>query len=282
MCSPKVHVNDSIQPSWSDGQGGFFVLSDAPSTLPECHPHPADSPDLPRVYAAGDQSAVWRAGEAFLKVHDIRFPQVTREHVILEFLQSKKPLDFNIPDVLYHGEWNDRYYLIISRVPGQLLSEAWPAMDEALRRHYVYRVAKICRKMAEWKREGVIGGVDGGQVKELYLRKGESLDPEDLRENCAGMGMDTSCLVFYHCDLGPTNILVDPDSGGIGIIDWEIAGYVPKEWVRTKFQLSSGMDFPTGDDEDARRDWRRMVARELKAMGFPEAIDGWLGFQESS
>jgi serine/threonine protein kinase len=96
------------------------------------------------------------------------------------------------------------------------------------------------------------------------------------------MGMDTSCLVFYHCDLGPTNILVDPDSGGIGIIDWEIAGYVPKEWVRTKFQLSSGMGFPTGDDEDARRDWRRMVARELQAMGFPEAIDGWLGFQGSS
>jgi hypothetical protein len=28
------------------------------------------------------------------------------------------------------------------------------------------------------------------------------------------------------------------------MIDWETAGYVPREWVRTKFHLSSGMDFP--------------------------------------
>ena len=56
------------QPSWSDGKGAFFVLSDAPSPLPEHQSHPADSTELPRVYAAGHQSAVWRAGEAFIKV----------------------------------------------------------------------------------------------------------------------------------------------------------------------------------------------------------------------
>lgn len=58
---------------------------------------------------------------------------------------------------------------------------------------------------------------------ELYSRKGKSLDREALLDNCTGMGMDTSCLVFYHCDLGPGNIIVEPATRGIGIIDWEIA-----------------------------------------------------------
>jgi aminoglycoside phosphotransferase len=233
--------------------------------------------ELPRVYAAGDVSAVWRAGEAFIKIRDIKFPQVTREHVTLEFLEAKKPLNFAIRTVLYHGEWDGRYYLILSRVPGRTLTEAWPTMDEEMREYYVQRVAKACEEMAQWKGEA-LGGVDGGQVMELYLRKGGSLEQDELRRNCAGMGMDVSCLVFYHCDLGPGNIIVDIESKGLGIIDWEIVGYLPREWVRTKFHLSSGMDVPDVKDEDAKSDWRAFVARRLAEMGFQEVIDGWLAF----
>lgn len=303
MSSP-THVNDSIQaingtswliggklllsrqaspspntsqPSWGDGSGGCFVLSDAPSPLPQCQPHPADSTELPRVYAAGDQSAVWRAGEAFIKTQDLLNPKRTREHVTLEFLHGKKPLDFRIPNVLYHGEWDGRYYIIVSRVPGRTLAEAWPTMDEELRQHYVHRVAELCENLAEWKGEAICG-VDGGQLTELYLRKGKGLDPEILEENCIGIGMDVSSLVFYHCDLGPGNIIVEPDNNrGIGIIDWETAGYVPREWVRTKFHLSTGMDFP--DVEDMHKsDWRRLVSRRLATIGFEEVIEGWLAF----
>ncbi|KAK4159715.1 kinase-like domain-containing protein [Cladorrhinum sp. PSN259] len=300
--SPPVHVNDSIQaidstswligeklllsrqvspssnpnqPSWSDGRGTFFVLSDAPSPLPQHQPHPADSTELPLVYAAGDLSAVWRAGEAFIKARDLSSPQSTREHATLEFLQGKKPLDFMIPNVLYHGEWDGRYYIIVSRIPGQTLTEAWPTMDEELRQHYVDRVAELCAKMAEWKGEAICG-VDGGQLTELYLSKGKTLDLEILQENCVEIGMDVSSLVFYHCDLGPGNVIVEPNNNrGIGIIDWETAGYVPREWVRTKFHLSSGMDFP--DVEDIHKsDWRRLVSRKLAAIGFEEVINGWL------
>lgn len=66
------------------------------------------------------------------------------------------------------------------------------------------------------------------------------------------MSMDVSRLVFYHCDLGPTNILVDISTGSLDIIDWELAGYVPIEWVRTKFRISAGMDFNYGNEYSKR------------------------------
>ena len=84
----------------------------------------------------------------------------------------------------------------------------------------------------------------------------------------------SSKFVFYHSDMGPTNILVDRATRAKGIIDWETAGYVPREWVRTKFHLSSGMDFPKGE-ESWKSDWRRFVARKLAELGFEEVIDGW-------
>ncbi len=196
-----------------------------------------------------------------------------KEHVTLEFMKVKGHLDFDVPEVLHHGEWIDRYHLITSRVPGITLTAAWPAMDEELRQYYVARVAEECEKMAEWKSKGAgISGVDGGDLPEYYLGKTESMDPGELRENAITMGMDVSSLVFYHCDLGPGNVIVNPETKGLGIIDWEIAGYVPRGWVRTKFHVSSGLDLPNLEDGT---DWRRLVAGKLAAMGFVEAVDGF-------
>ncbi len=87
--------------------------------------------------------------------------------------------------------------------------------------------------------------------------------------------MDCSTFTFYHCDLGPGNIIVSLAEGSIGIIDWETAGFVPKEWIRTKFCVSSGMDLPEGD-QDSRVDWRRRVQRELEKEGFPEIAERWM------
>jgi hypothetical protein len=43
------------------------------------------------------------------------------------------------------------------------------------------------------------------------------------------------------CDVRPSKILVDPDSRGLGIIDWEIPGYVRRS-VKTQLCLSLGME----------------------------------------
>ncbi|KAL2126779.1 hypothetical protein VTI74DRAFT_265 [Chaetomium olivicolor] len=110
---PKCHVNDSIEVvsdnSWLMGRKLLLSLQ---SSASDAQPSWSDvtsrnSPVLPRGYTAGDQAAVWRAGETFIKVYDmIEHPHITIEHVTLEFVRSKKPLDFEVPDVLYYGEWS--------------------------------------------------------------------------------------------------------------------------------------------------------------------------------
>lgn len=272
------------QACWNDSTGGHYVLSPAPEHLPDSKPLPADSPFISRVHAVDNQAAVWRAGEAFIKVHHMDYPDVTREHVTLQFLKDQQPEGFEIPKVYRHFETGSRYFLVVSRVPGQLLDEAWPNMDETLRQYYICKVADVCNRLAAWK-VCIIGGVDGHQLFERYLIKGnnqraDALSPEQLLKNCTEMSMDVSTFVFYHCDLGPTNLLVNPSTGSLGIIDWELAGYVPIEWVRTKFRLSAGMDFNHGD-EGSKKDWRRRVAQRLEKMGYRDVADAWWKFQDS-
>ncbi|KAK5110210.1 hypothetical protein LTR62_006206 [Meristemomyces frigidus] len=51
---------------------------------------------------------------------------------------------------------------------------------------------------------------------------------EDVDRVHFELGLDTSKLVFNHKDLGSTNIMVDvEDNCYIGIVDWEMAGFVP-------------------------------------------------------
>ncbi|OAQ69813.1 protein kinase-like protein [Pochonia chlamydosporia 170] len=272
------------QACWSDGTGGDFVLSPAPEPLPDSRSLAENSTCISRVHAVDNLAAVWQAGEAFIKAHHMDYPNVTREHVTLQFLRDQQVQGFDFPNVHHHFEADSRYFIIVSRVPGQPLDKAWQNLDEAKRQLYVDKVADICNNLAKLKGQRICG-VDGHQLLERYLIKGggrnaDDLSPENLLQNCTEMGMDVSQLVFHHCDLGPTNLLVDPTTGSIGIVDWELAGYVPMEWVRTKFRLSAGMDFSHGED-DYKRSWRRSVAQRLDKMGYMDVVDAWWKFQDS-
>ncbi|KAK4173193.1 hypothetical protein QBC36DRAFT_381183 [Triangularia setosa] len=148
------------QLSWADEKGEFFILSDAPQPLPESKDHPAGSTGILRVYAAGDESAVWRAGDAFIKVHDVKASQATREHTTFQFLHDKArdaPLGFEIPTFLYHGEWNSREYHVHNRVPSHTLATTWPSMPGSLRDFYVTHIDKTCQQLASWKRDAAQG-----------------------------------------------------------------------------------------------------------------------------
>ncbi len=262
--------------TWSDGKGSFYVISEAPYPLPSSRPLPATS-QIQIVHEAGGESAVWSIGNAFCKVKTILDPVATREHVTLEYLHNNGPLSFAIPDVHYHAEHNGRYYIILSRLAGQTLAKAWPNMDEAIKQHYVCRVASICKELATWQAD-CISGVDGQHLLcPLLTQIGwpKDFSPRNLLDNCKALGMDCSILSLYHCDLGPGNILVAGQS--IGIIDWEMAGFVPKEWIRTNFCVQGGMDLPY-DEEELRVDWRRRVQRQLQKDGFTEIADKWISW----
>jgi serine/threonine protein kinase len=265
----------SSGPSWGDEYYSFYTVSDV-SSPPPSKPLPANS-DIRKIYDAGDVAAVWFIGDAVCKIKIVE-PNSTREHVTLGFLRNQASISFAVPKVYYHAEYDGRYYIIISRISGETLAAAWPNLDEVTKQRCVGRIAQICNELSVWTGESICG-VDGRYLSDQYLTKGKppNISPQHLLGTCKKVGMDCSKLVFYHCDLGPGNIILNAAQEICGIIDWEVAGFVPIEWIRTKFRVSGGMDLP-GEDQDSRVDWRRRVQKYMEKEGLPDVAEVWMAW----
>ncbi|CRG89756.1 hypothetical protein PISL3812_06795 [Talaromyces islandicus] len=267
--------------TWYDQSDDFsYTVTSAPTPLPTAVPWSADDSDFKLVYDVAEQSAVWSLGNsAFCKIK-LYADSTTSEATTLAHVWDKQPTNFEIPSVFYSAESNGRSYLFLSRVPGRTLAEAWPTLDEKWRRHYVGAVVEVCETLESWRGK-TICGVDGKNVIEPYLlkfRESENFDPENLLRPCKLMGMDCSKFVFCHADLGPTNIIVEdvPQKGTIGVIDWEVAGFFPRGWIRTKFRLSSGMNLPESvGGLSSQQWWRSEIQKLLGKRGFEDYSSEW-------
>ncbi|KLU83168.1 hypothetical protein MAPG_02233 [Magnaporthiopsis poae ATCC 64411] len=275
--------------TWSDGAGGLYVASQAPQPPPDSHPLPKGRFDV--LYDVGDVHVTFAIGEAVLKAQILpwQFPNRTLEHITIAWLRDRKPaFSFGLPEVLRHDVSHGRYYLFLKKIPHRTLGKAWHQMDEAKKHLCVDRIAEICDELAVWQGNSV-SSIDGGDMQEYYLLPKSDAgvrehrgDPATLRRGCEVLGMDCSTLVLTHGDLGPGNIFVDGDSNISTIIDWDSAGFVPKEWIATKFMASSGLDVPEDPDNpepDTPHDpyeYRRLVARRLVAKGYPDCGDAWV------
>jgi len=126
-----------------------------------------------------------------------------------------------------------------------------------------------------------MSGINERHLPEFYLLKDgkdTNFAPSKLEENSREIGMDCSTLCFYHCDLGPGNVLVDLNTKEISVIDWECAGYVPQAWIRTKFLVCSSMNLepPTDSAEPhSREEWRHSMQMSLGKHGFADASKSW-------
>ncbi|KAF9733830.1 hypothetical protein PMIN06_010471 [Paraphaeosphaeria minitans] len=257
--------------TWNDGDASYTLMrTTALWTTTELN-----NPYIKLVHEAGDASAVWSIGNtAFCKVKYIE-RNVTPEAVTLDFVQKQIP-SFKTPKVLHYVAEKDRSYLFLERLPGRTLADAWPSLTMEWRRFYVAAVVRICKEMAEWEGK-LLSGVDGQDIPEYYLQPKGVDNFTSLQDICSIIGMDCSKFYFYHADLGPGNIIVEyePESGTIGIIDLEIAGYFPRGWIRTKFRISSGMDLPASSKEEDPLWWRRHVQMALGADGFEDFTEEW-------
>ena len=274
--------------SWYDSADNLsYTLTNAPIPPPPTVPLCMDNPKIVLVYDVGNCSAVWSIGnDAFCKVKTLE-EGATSEGTTLAIVQGQKP-SFEIPRVLHETKDKDstRSYLFMTRVPGRTLAVAWPTLDDTWKHHYVEEVVKVCETLAGWERP-TFGGVDGKYMPETYLTKVPEdyltnphvpdFHSEKLTEVCQILGMDCSTFVFYHADLGPVNIIVEdiPKADTIGIIDWEAAGFVPREWIRTKFRVSSGLDLPNPGAGEESHWWRWEVQKLLGERGFVDRVKEW-------
>jgi hypothetical protein len=247
-----------------------YTVTSAP--VPPPRTVPLSDPKIRLVYEVGDSSAVWSIGNcAFFKAK-VRVLSTTAEAATLEFVHGLRP-GFEIPKILHQAETNGRSYLFLSRVRGRTLADAWSTLNEGWKQHYMNAVVSIC-KFLESQKSNTLCGVDGENVFEPFLIKyggKENYSPKNLQEGCEIMGMDCSKFVFYHADLAPGNIMVEdiPETGTVGIIDWEVAGFFPRGWIRTKFRINSGLDLPDSAT-DTPTEWRSGVQKMLEMHGYED------------
>ena len=265
----------SLAATWyDDSDDSSYTVCEAPWPSPTTVTE-LKSPLFQKAHFTPD-SAVWAIGQkAFCKVKLIK-PIATSEAATLDFLQNHD-LPFQVPQVLHHARSDDRSVLLLDRMTGERLNEAWENWTEPKRESYVRAVADACKFMASWKGSSMCG-VDGRWLPEYHLCKRDDIrecSPSRLQKQCEEMGIDCSSFVFGHADLTPTNVLVD--NGAIGIIDWECGGYYPPGWLRTKAWVSYGMLFDRKNIHYPP-EWKERLSKALGDAGFPEHIEAWLGW----
>lgn len=262
--------------SWKDVSSNvFFILSHALEHRPPLQVS-TQNDDVKMVHRVRDQSIVWFIGSNVVCKVKKLVDGVTREHTTLEFIRQQD-FDFDTPRPIFYTETKTHSILFLRKLPGRTLSEAWPGLDDKWRSFYVQRIVQVCETLAKIEGHQACG-VDGRYIPEQYLARGmtnKDYRPESIKMVCKEVGMATDTFVLYHADLGPTNIIVElePNTGRIGIIDWECVGFFPRTWIRTKFTVCSGHDIPNFADATQ---WRSKVSIALGQAGFEECGLKWM------
>ncbi|KAL9123879.1 MAG: hypothetical protein Q9217_006734 [Psora testacea] len=270
--------------SWEDGEGILCLrerVEDDP-LLPE------DSIETGLVHQGGTSAAVWSLGtNTFCKVK-AWCEGLEPESDTIQFVAKNAPC-IPVPEVIY--SWIDhdwtRSFLILRRVGGQTLRDAWPQLSLPQKSQIASQIAKCCSKLAGITSLTFESATHRG-VLEPFLTlaaepshpswKPRPLGPFSVNDFNSYLLQSTihypdigPSLHFYHADLGPGNIMVSEDGNVEGILDWESAGFYPQGWIVSKPMLSAGfyLDSREGTKREA---WRDLLGSMLKKEGFEPAI----------
>jgi len=250
-------------------------------------PFVESSDELQLVHQGGSLSAVWAIGkQAFCKVKAWN-PAVESEDKTIAFVKKIAP-QISTPEVIYTWTYQDRSFLILKRIEGSTLRNAWTSLPPSRRNAIITTIAYYCNVLAQ-NTSQMLRSVSGKPVLEPYLApSGSDLLGSYTHEECARYFSASSgecptlgrVFNFYHPDLGPGNIIVS-DGRVAGIIDWEAAGYYPRFWIATKPSVSPGLDFcpPIAEFDDF--EWRKRLRIELETWGYPQASEWYMKWRTS-
>lgn len=288
--------------TWTASDQAHYAILDAPTPPPPSRPwEPTDGPALVHISAAGcttieaeggddleiaelGSKCVYSIGDAFIKMHHTIHCDSADEHVTITQLRKLLPnRSFALPTVLYHARYDNRYFLVTSRVPGQTAEKLWWGLDDAAKDRYAALVAEACLEVATLTSSKLGTGIDGTETQnecfgELLTRK----DMPDMLANCKMLSLDVeSPFCFFQGDLGPTNVLIDTQKEMIGIIDWQSAEYVPREWIGMNFARAMAMVHnPPVPDNYQSDDYAERVWKVLQRHGFSNDGRAWLDWKK--
>lgn len=175
----------------------------------------------------------------------------------LRFLKENTTIP--VPKVL--NEWVDsdgRYFILMERIKGRTLEEAWPTMTTADKERIADQAAGYLLQLRKLQ-SPQMQSLAGGPVYDAFLDMGSDMYtshgpissdnglwedmatglarlPEKARAGLRRRMPTISPFTFTHGDLTNVNIMVNDDGNLAGIIDWEWSGFFPVWW---EFAVSS-------------------------------------------
>ncbi|KLU89634.1 hypothetical protein MAPG_08605 [Magnaporthiopsis poae ATCC 64411] len=246
---------------WKDDDGFWYTHEEAPDPLPATTPLPPGS-HIRKVWDAGDSEVEFTFGKnAVLKIKDmarirkgcVQFRDCTEEHVTLAWLAERRDrLSFAVPDILHFSRREGREYTIVSCPTNTFLSDMWRGSSEDEKQHYAGRIIEICEEMASAWSSNSMTGVDAGHgLLEAVCLRAQRHPGHDVVVNTDGQGKGSM----------------------VGLMNWEMAGYVPLEWIRTKLASSWGLDFAWPDvpgGHPSERELKELLDKMMGEKGLPD------------
>lgn len=229
--------------------------------------------------------ATWKIGEwAYFKTNDW-IENMGMEYATIEFVQKHAP-KVPVPTVLEHyvDTTVNRSFLLTSSIPGEDLNEAWKTLNSDQKNKILEQVAnhidtlsKLTSERLEsadkkWLMEPFLAlrPLIGDEISKEDKLFSNLLNPDESKEYEKIWGAEQNEFVFYHADLGPTNIKIIVNEKGThltGLLDWEIAGFFPKGWICTNLYVSGGVSFDWEGEKD-ENEWPIRLRMLLKKKGY--------------
>jgi len=238
---------------------------------PEKQSHCSYKSHVSLFYSAGDRGA-WSLGSKLILKERSNDPP-NFETTNIPFLVSKTTIP--IPEVV--EEWvedDGTYFLLVKRMKGQPLSEAWATMTQADKERVAKQTADYLLQLRELHSDRMecLGGkplyssflfageygVGHGPLSsddELWAEMSSALShvPEEVRLKLRERMPTAAPYTFTHGDLTDVNIMVD-DGHLAGIIDWESSGYFPVWWEFAAAHIGLG---------DVDVEWKALLRQYL-------------------
>ncbi|KAL8718562.1 MAG: hypothetical protein Q9225_004321 [Loekoesia sp. 1 TL-2023] len=240
----------------------MYIIREDEDLGDDISPFVESSDEVQLVHQGGSLSAVWAIGrQAFCKVKAWN-PAMESEDKTIAFVKKIAP-QIPTPEVIYAWTEQDRSFLILKRIEGFTLRDAWTSLSPSRRHAIIKTIAHHCNDLAQ--NTSQLLGSDPTQLKNARYFSASSGE-------CPKLGR---VFHFYHPDLGPGNIIVS-DGRVAGIIDWEAAGYYPRFWIATKPSVSPGLDFCPSIAGFDDFEWRKRLRIELETWGYPQASEWYI------
>ncbi|MCJ1367270.1 hypothetical protein MMC16_006402 [Acarospora aff. strigata] len=273
--------------TWKDGDSTYALRPQ-----PESSSHTPGDTESTKFYDRGTSAALWNIGDNVICKVKSWAEGMELEGDTIREVQKRMP-SIPVPEVIHSWldqAW-DRSFLLLRRVSGQSLDEAWTKLStdqivmiaEDLANHTITMTMSRSRQLEtitgchvsgepglfrqaplntwpSWKPE--VRPFFTSETLTSYLREINNEDPPHVDEEFG----------FYHADMGPTNVFVSvfgPEKEDVritAIIDWEAAAYWPSWYIALKPRVSPGFFLDSVQEEPWK--WMQIFSDVLMAAGF--------------